>query len=397
MEGYIVQKMPPESEIPLYADARSDVEIPTPKTVIIPSTEDLRVNKRGKILSESENPNIDKLIPKEVVNLWGLQEGDFIVFNDPRDIISVNGETSPKITTSWPPISGPKALPGSYPTQPFPVEKYGNFNLRAATLLCPFGLGQSVYLASPGGAGKTTYLLDIWEAGLKLTKEISNLFMIAAVIGERTEDKTDYVRVMEKTEHSSARVEIHASPREDRLQNQVQMFDFVIKRARRLTSVGYHLVLLLDSVTRALMAHTRSEEINAGGGMISGGIRTSSIAHISHMLGVAGNFGDRSLTTISSVLLAAKGKTTSESAFTEETIDSATTAKLVLTGYPIPYPKLDVSETWARRVERFATNEQLKEMIHVKSLMWRNSPKASDAHRTLLGYCRENPIPEYYD
>lgn len=382
-----------------------------PLTTLIPGNlGKLRTHRRQHLIDQAQSPNAPQyslVVSPSVVLRWNLEEGDLVELSSesPDSIISVNGCTDPAMVSAWPRIVGEAEdlrdkrifLGANYPTRPLRVEKFGNLSLRVLTLLAPIGKGQSIYLAAPGGSGKTSVLLALWEALLRLTKEDAKLYPIVLHLGERSEDFTDYKKVWDLV--GPERGEFFTSPREDPLHIQVQVFEFAVKRARRLTQAGYDVVFICDSVTRAVMAHSRSTVVAAEGGMISGGIYTSSIQYVSELLGVAGDFGDRSLTVVSSVLLAAKDKKSSEAAFTDETMDSGTTSKWVLTGLPMaPYPKVDVSQTRTRRFERFTTNPQQAEIALVNGEIWAVTGEKDGslaAHKRLISYAERNSTPIY--
>lgn len=387
MLACVIQEMPPEG-LKVFGPGEPLV------TMVVPLRK-LITFSRAMIVAEilaNENPEHNLIVSQAVVEKWGLAEGDIVQLSDdrPDSIVAVNGESDPGISRLWPLISGIKQkkdprnmLNASYPETIIPIDRFGDPTMRALSLLAPIGLGQSLYLAAPGGSGKTTVLLSLWEALLKLSHEQSNLYPIVLHLGERSEDFTDFMKVWQ--DNAPAQGETYSADRGRPLHIQVQVFDFVIKRARRLTQMGYDVILIVDSVTRAVMAHSRSTEVGANGGMISGGVHTSSINYVSQMLGVAGNFGDRSLTIVSSVLAAAKGKKTSEAAFTDETMDSASTAAWVLGYYPmLPRPWIDVSASRTRRFDRFTTREHQEEMEALYGKMWKTGNNALAAHKVLL-------------
>lgn len=363
-------------------------------TMVVPLRK-LVTFSRAKIVAEilaNENPQYSLIVSQEIVEKWGLAEGDIVQLSgeNANSIVSVNGETEPIVSRLWPLISGfkekddpRKLLHAMYPERILPIDRFGDLTMKAFSLLAPIGLGQSLYLAAPGGAGKTTVLLSLWEALLRLTQNQSNLYPIVLHLGERSPDFTDFMEVWH--EFPPILGETYSADRSRPLHIQVQLFDFVIKRARRLTQMGYDVVLIIDSVTRAVMAHSRSAEVGANGGMIAGGLHTTSINYVSQMLGIAGDFGDRSLTIVSSVLAAAKGKTTSEAAFTDETMDSSSTSTWVLGYYPmLPRPWIDVSASRTRRLERFTTLAHQELMQTTYQEMWANGNNALAAHEVLL-------------
>lgn len=405
MKAWVLQQDVAPDAVPVYGE-----RVPPLTTLIPGNLGKLRMHRKQHLIDQAQSPNAPQyslVVTPSVVLKWNLEEGDMVELSseDPNSIVSVNGFTDPAMVSAWPRIVGEAEdvrdkrtfLGANYPSRHLRVEKYGNLSLRVLTLLAPIGKGQSIYLAAPGGSGKTSILLALWEALLRLTKEDAKLYPIVLHLGERSEDFTDYKKVWEQV--SPERGELFTSPREDPLHIQVQIFEFAVKRARRLTQAGYDVVFICDSVTRAVMAHSRSTVVAADGGMIAGGIYTSSIQYVAELLGVAGDFGDRSLTVVSSVLLAARDKKSSEAAFADETMDSATTTKWVLTGLPMaPYPRVDVSQTRTRRFERFTTDAQQAEIASVNAEIWAATSERDNslvAHKRLISYAERNGTPIY--
>ena len=357
--GFVLQQPRdelPEAGRPVYG------KWATPNTVVIPESKKLRQFTRSQIFRESEEKG--RKVPEDIVNLWGLKEGDLITFSSPLtdwNIISVNGEREPEVVQNWPSIVGVDKLPSGYPEKPFPVEKFdfpfedrqGQYEpiLRIPTLLAPLGLGHSLWVAGPGGVGKTTIIRALWRASIRMTSdpEFQNLHVMACVTGERDEDLNDLNFDMYNTRPAELdRVELFGATEDEPEFTHVQMADLFIKRAQRLVESGRDVVAFLDSGTKVVMGHSRSPEYAGGEGpWIAGGIAIASIAYGTRLLSVKGQYSDprnngdgahRSLTLICSVLLGTEGEKSSEAFFAWEKMQSLSTAMRVHTIYPI-FPK----------------------------------------------------------
>ncbi len=446
MEAYVVQQELSSLERPIY---NTGLSATYPKTVLIPDTSQLLEFGRKDILYRSREYSLISsdvlqkgnkakelqeyrwgLLTKEGVagtpdihysqdkdNMWGLEvppsvgsyyklvEGDEVgVVVDHRKklvlISSVNGVQDPEIIKSWKPDL--RDYQSDYPKKPLPIEKYGDFDLRVITLLAPIGLGSSYWIIAPGGAGKTWILVKILDACLKLTKEIDNLYIIMGYIGDRPEDASQYIQVFEENIGTSG--EFHQASWDTKPDSQVDVTRFTMNRARRLSATGKHVVVLFDSISRTVAAHTASSYVDKDSGMISGGIyRHSLTAMIAMLFGTHGSFGeDRSLTIIGTVLSSSDTKKTSESAVDQETSDSSTTGMCRLVKIATldrPWVSVNEAETFTRFPDKrdFRSPEQIKEMNDVKNIMrgGRGASNSYEAHSNLLNYVKKNPFPKY--
>ena len=344
-------------------------------------------------------------VPESVASYYSLVEGDKVEIDLDKDnnsiyFSSVNGCNRPEIFRKWPrDLSG---FQSDYPKKPLPVEKYGDFELRVISLLSPDGLGEGKWLIAPGGAGKTWILVKYLKACLQLTKEIENLYIIMVYVGDRPEDAALYIDVIKSFEGAPA--EIYSAAWNTRPDTQVDTVRFAMKRAQRLTAIGYHVVVLTDSISRTVAAHTASQYVDKNSGMIGGGIYRDSLTEmIALQYGTHGSYGeDQSLSIIGTVLAAAETKKTSESAVDQETSDSSTTSICRLLKIPtLPRPWISVNKgdtnTRIPKGKDFRSEEQKNEMEKVETLMRAGlgSRSSEEAHRVLLQYARDNPFPKY--
>ncbi|GIW70042.1 MAG: hypothetical protein KatS3mg101_0789 [Patescibacteria group bacterium] len=284
MEAFVLQQELTPYEKPLYKiDTGYEKGIVTyPKTVLIPDTRALVNAGRDQILSRSRNyavattgevlywgmltkqgiirtPYIHYMLPKgetgesniepssqvyglevptQIAAYYGLCEGDQVGLAVSLDglvvITSVNGVQDPAIFRRWP--KDLSAFQSDYPMYPLPIEKYGDFDLRVITLLAPIGLGSSYWIIAPGGAGKTWILVKMFDACLKLSREIDKLYVIMCYVGDRPEDASQYLDILDKNPNTAG--EFHQAPWDTHPNAQVDVATFVMNRARRLTATG---------------------------------------------------------------------------------------------------------------------------------------------------------------
>ncbi len=437
MEGYVLQQEFSPREVPLYPKSG---RFTYPKTVIIPDSPMLVAFRKWDLLERSTGyylvddnegdeyywgvlteRGIEKTeflhfspnrrdsfgleVPPKVASFYQLKEGDQVGIAIDRVkklvvIVSVNGCQDPKVFTGWPPdLSG---FQSDYPLVSLPVEKYGDFDLRVMTLLAPIGLGSSYWIIAPGGTGKTWLLVKIFDACLRLTREIKDLYVMMGYVGDRPEDAAQYLRVLE--DYKCPHAEFHQAPWDTKPEAQVDVARLIMNRARRLTATGKHVVVLFDSISRIVAAHTASSYVDKESGMIPGGIYRDSLTQIiALMFGTHGSFGyDRSLTIIGTVLAAGETKRTSESAVDQETSDSSTTGVLRLVRIPTlerPWTSVNEGETYTRFPygKDFRSEEQRREMEQVKREMrtGMGNTNSYEAHQRLLKYARKNQYPNY--
>ncbi|MFA6512499.1 MAG: hypothetical protein WCV86_05260 [Patescibacteria group bacterium] len=341
------------------------------------------------------------VIPEQVIKHWGLREGDQVGFAvDSKSqtllILSVNGIENPETARVRPNI---RRVQSEYPRMPLPIEKFGDSDLRAITLLSPIGLGSSHWLIAPGGAGKTWLVVKMVKASIQLLQEIEKLHIIVAFIGDRPEDGAQYLHAIEGA--SADRVEFYQSPWSDPPANQTGMTKFVTRRYESLIASGKHVVLFFDSITRAVSADTAANNTTDTGGMLKGGILRSSVINvIQGQFGVHGYFPelDASGTQINTAL--AGTEISSEAVVEQETSGSSTTGITRLLNNPmLKFPKVSVdsSQTYTRQPDGwdFRSEEQRKEMAAVWAILWDKFPRAEEAQRRLVDYVFMNANPKY--
>ena len=345
------------------------------------------------------------IIPDELISLIGIQLGDQIKYcvPDAGDLVvikEINGQPVKKLT----PIS---QLQADYPSQPLAIDSFGFPNLRVANGQAPFGYGTCGYIQGPGGSGKTSLQLEFAEACFRLSEQLP-LFVVVIQLGERSKDAALYKEVLSNSPHSDEHVEIYVAPVGIvETINQWYLFEYIIQRARALARF-YHVVLLIDSLHRAVAAHSMAGLADKNGGMFSGGFYVESLLKATEMVSVTGSFKTTSL-TIASVLLGnydrgdVKGAPLAQ--ISAQTSDNVPDLIWSLVLNPsISYPRLDVdpSRTLSRRVSSFMPPTFQPEWNAVDSLKWQRDPtsgratnKAEQAHRLMVEYYLNNPIPPW--
>jgi len=411
-----------------------------PKTIAIPVSRYSWIKKysREHMLGQEEE-NIKKflVVPNAVVERWGLEEGDLVWFKNKeglQSIFNVNGFDDPDAVKNRPRLI--KDIPSQYAQRRIPIENArlpkpkpgapdGNAINRLISILAPLPQGGRVIIASPPRAGKSTTLRAIYEALLILTETDPDLFIIALQVGERPEDATELEMIRNRVKHDRSRSELFqaskANPKEENLAGQFRLTKFVKARAERLCEgtrkYGYNVVLLIDSMSRVMMSHSFSDDIDKpkGSGALSQGLHPSSLIETDSLLNVAGFFkgneeyGERSLTIIPTMLKrddinVRRRMRSAEHVLFEQSGPSSSTSTIGLVNISNESlkPAIDLDLTFTREYHRLSTPGQLKERAAQVSSMWKrpaygNLPANSDSEKALahlIHYAKEHPIFE---
>lgn len=362
-------------------------------------------------------------VPPVIVQHYNLKEGDQVelkVLDNRRLIVitRVNGCDDPEIIRDWQTIGEPKSsrsngtLPRSaYPTMQFPIEKYGDPNLRAITLLAPVGFGNLVAVAGPAQSGKSTMLKKTLVSLCRMTHE-KNLKVVVCFIGERPEDMTDYLDVIVKEKPKPNTVEYYEASWDDDAIYQVQVAQWAMNRIRRLTAGGGHTAYILDAGSRVAEALSDTDLIPTSSGMIRGGMFRRAVRMTARDLRGSGNFGSGWSCTGWVTMLTASQQNkdeppTSEAAFAEMvrksrfncywTFTDADTGGIWPSILMVPGNR----ENSTREKERIVAVDQLEEMEAVDLQIWKKMDKRGKgvnspflALHQLVEYARAHPIPE---
>jgi transcription termination factor Rho len=146
-------------------------------------------------------------------------------------------------------------------------------------------------IVSPPKAGKTTILKQIANA---ISTKYPDVHLVVALIGERPEEVTDMDR--------SVDAEVISSTFDEPVTSHVRVAEMVLEHAKRLTEIGRHVVVLLDSITR--LARAYNLVVTPSGRTLSGGIDPSALYPPKHFFGAARNIEEGgSLTIIATCLV----------------------------------------------------------------------------------------------
>lgn len=185
-----------------------------------------------------------------------------------------------------------ESLTPLYPQSRIQLETdHKNISMRIMDLMCPLGKGQRGLIVAQPKTGKTTLLQQIANS---ITTNHPEIIMFVLLIDERPEEVTDMER--------SVKAEVVSSTFDEPPERHVQVADMVLEKAKRMVEFGYHVVILLDSITRLARAH--NAVVPHSGKILSGGIDANALHRPKRFFGSARNIeGGGSLTIIATALI----------------------------------------------------------------------------------------------
>ena len=215
--------------------------------------------------------------PRESERHWGLIKVESVNGIDPEE-----ARRRPRFEDLTP----------IFPDRRFDLETKGDvLSTRLINLIVPIGRGQRGLIVSPPKAGKTTILKQIANA---ISIQNPDVHLMVALIGERPEEVTDMDR--------SVDAEVIASTFDEPVTSHVRTAEIALDRAKRLTEIGRHVVILMDSITR--LARAYNLVVNPSGRTLSGGMDPSALYPPKHFFGAARNLEEGgSLTIIATCLV----------------------------------------------------------------------------------------------
>ncbi len=195
-----------------------------------------------------------------------------------------------------------------HPVQKFNLEADPTFiSTRIMDLFAPIGRGQRGLIVAPPKTGKTVLLKEI---ALTLVKNHADVYIIVLLVDERPEEVADMRRCVK-----GARAEVISSTFDESPERHVQVVDIVLEKAKRLVEVGFHVVILLDSITR--LARAYNAVAPASGKILTGGIDANALQKPKRFFGAARNTEEAGSMTILATALVETGSRMDEVIFEE--------------------------------------------------------------------------------
>lgn len=393
---------------------------PDPETVVLLDPLVLRQSSFYEIFQAQNAPipglNRTVKLDKSEVDKWGILQGDLIRFSPKGDIISVNGVKDPKVTRDAIKIEGDTdTVLSSYTKEHWPVELFGEWNMRVMTMRSPLTDGLGIGIVSDGYGGKSYLIKKLYEQNLKLNPFIPGTYCIYALIDEKGQDGKDIQNLHMKFGQPKNFVNFF-SPRsyivrggdtKQRHLGHYQTFVLAMSHAYSVARIpGMRVKVFVDGPGRPVRSHSLAGLADRNSGIVGGGIYNDSIDNVANWIGLTGVFGHddgstSSLTVISSILRTIKQRT-AMGAFYEEVVKNLVECEWVLTEHQTgmdDYPKIDPARTRTRALERLP-NEKL--LQHLKDVDYEIFPRDDKtrgrntrARKLLLERARREPFPPY--
>ena len=247
---------------------------------------------------------------------------------------------------------------------------------RLLNLIAPIGFGQRALIVSPPKAGKTILLHQIADA---ITAKYPSTHIMAALIGERPEEVTDWERTVKGAE-------VMASTFDEPVEEHTRVAELVLARAKRLVEAGRDVVILLDSITRLARAYNIAAP--SSGRTLSGGMDPVALYPPKHFFGAARNTEESGTLTIVATCLVDTGSRLDDVIYEEfkGTGNMEVHLDRKLAERRI-YPAIDVLKSSTRRDERLYDDQTYRGIVTLRRMMAMLSNSnldASDATERIL-------------
>jgi len=317
--------------------------LPGPDDVYVSPSQIKRFGLRtGHIVSGQIRP------PKDNERFFALLRVDAVNMMDPEEIKSRRSFDS---------------LTPLYPQSRVQLETDSkNISMRVMDLLCPIGKGQRGLIVAQPKTGKTILLQQIANS---ITTNHPEIILIVLLIDERPEEVTDMER--------SVKAEVVSSTFDEPPERHVQVADMVLEKAKRMVELGYHVVILLDSITRLARAH--NAVVPHSGKILSGGIDANALHRPKRFFGSARNIEDGGSLTIIATALIDTGSRMDDVIFEE--FKGTGNMELVLDRRLSDrrvFPSIDVNRSGTRKEELLLSSAELARVWILRKLLAEMNP-----------------------
>ncbi|MGE0616008.1 MAG: transcription termination factor Rho [Bacteriovoracia bacterium] len=270
-----------------------------------------------------------------------------------------------------------------YPKQKINLEfQPTNMSTRIIDMLVPLGMGQRCLIVAPPRAGKTVLMQDIANA---ISTNHPEVKLIVLLIDERPEEVTDMQR--------SVKGEVVSSTFDEQASRHVQVAEMVIEKAKRLVENKYHVVILLDSITR--LARAYNAVVPPSGKILSGGVDSNALHKPKRFFGAARNVEEGGSLTIVATALVDTGSRMDEVIFeefkgtgnSEIHLDRKLMEKRV-------FPCLDINKSATRREELLVEKSLLNRILILRRVL--HPMNVLDAMEFLLDKIKDSKTNEAF-
>ncbi len=303
--------------------------------------------------------------PKDNEKFFALLRVEAVNMMDPEEIKNKNSFDS---------------LTPLYPESRIQLETDSkDMSMRVMDLLCPLGKGQRGLIVAQPKTGKTTLLQQIANS---ITTNHPEVILMVLLIDERPEEVTDMER--------SVKAEVISSTFDEPPERHVQVASMVLEKAKRLIELEFHVVILLDSITRLARAH--NAVIPHSGKILSGGIDANALHLPKRFFGSARNIENGGSLTIIATALIDTGSRMDDVIFEE--FKGTGNMELVLDRRLSDrrvFPSMDVNRSGTRKEELLLSSAELARVWVLRKLLSEmNSVEAMEFLLERMGRTRSN-------
>ncbi len=326
----------------------------------------------------------DVYVAQSQIRRFGIRTGDFVTgqVRSPKTGEKYYGMLRVDMVSGLDPETARRRPPFDQLTALFPDKLYDletdqkAVAARLLNLIAPIGMGQRALIVSPPKAGKTILLHQIAEA---LTTRYPETHVMAALIGERPEEVTDWERTVKG-------VEVISSTFDEPVEEHTRVAEIVLARAKRLVEAGRHVVILLDSITRLARAYNIAAP--SSGRTLSGGMDPVALYPPKHFFGAARNTEEAGTLTIVATCLVDTGSRLDELIYEEFKgtgnmevhLDRRLAERRI-------YPAVDVLKSSTRRDERLYDGPTYRGIVTLRrmlAMLSNSNLDSSDAAERIL-------------
>ena len=337
----------------------------------------------------------DVYISQSQIRRFGLKTGDTVTgqVRPPKEGERYFGLVRVESVNDLPPEPGHSRsrtqfeyLTPIFPEQMLVLENESyNLSTRMIDLFSPIGLGQRGLIVSPPKAGKTTILKNIAHA---VAVSIPEAVLMVALIGERPEEVTE----MRRAVHG----DVFASTFDDSVDDQCQVAELALERAKRMVETGRDVIILLDSITRLTRAYNLA--VPTSGRTLSGGIDPVALYPPKRFFGAARNIEEGGSLTIIATCLVDTGSRMDEVIYEEfkgtGNMELHLDRKLADRRF---FPAIDIVRSGTRREELLYTEEEMKQVWLLRRMisLISNDGSSSATERVLERLSKYNNNHEF--
>ncbi len=245
--------------------------------------------------------------------------------------------------------------------------------MRIVDLISPVGRGQRGMIVSPPKAGKTTLLKDMARSILANEPDMHIMIML---IDERPEEVTDIREAI-----VGPNVEVLYSTFDEQPEHHMKVAEMGIERAKRMVEYGYHVTILLDSITRLARAYNLT--VQPSGRTLSGGLDPAALYMPKRFFGAARNMREGGSLTILATALVDTGSKMDDVVYEE--FKGTGNMELVLDrklSERRVFPAIDIQKSGTRREDLLLSGQEQEAVYIMRKAL--NSMKGDEAVENIL-------------